>query len=404
MNPLRIHFFVSSVRESGTFFRFHNLASGLTRLGQNVTVFGCDVNSPSGNRTEIRHGVRYEIVAGSMKSSIFSQGNHPLTAIRRRSRQYPACDIKHLFQPFWSAAAPWRKNRARLSFYDWDDQWIGGFLNSPVSSWREIWPRFMTKKLESSLPELADHTTVVSHHLERLAMESGARRSSIIHNGFNRPPFVNQADARTELGLDSTAIYVGFMGRAHGELEWCFSGVDKVFGQVPNLRFAICGESKQCLEGLPQSLLERVDYLGQLTPAECRLFAASLDLGLVPLNDTTFNQSRFPIKFFEHLSTGVPVLCSEVGEIGRLATVIPGVFLAGSSRDAWISGFQDAVRAVAAGNAQAVDVDAIEKTHSWDSLSLQLLQTYLRELGRPECKSIDADSDETFAAADCNNA
>jgi hypothetical protein len=38
--PLQIHFFVNFSHPSGTYFRFHNLAIGLTRLGHQVTVFG----------------------------------------------------------------------------------------------------------------------------------------------------------------------------------------------------------------------------------------------------------------------------------------------------------------------------------------------------------------------------
>ena len=102
--------------------------------------------------------------------------------------------------------------------------------------------------------------------------------------------------------------------------------------KFPALRLVLCGPPESAVLGLPETVRERVDYLGQLTPEATRDFVAALDIGLLPLDDNPFNQSRFPIKFSEHLATGVPLLCSMIGECRRLVPRFAWAVPAGTTR------------------------------------------------------------------------
>lgn len=119
-----------------------------------------------------------------------------------------------------------------------------------------------------------------------------------------------------------------------------------------------------------------MDYLGQLAPEVTRDFAAALDIALLPMDDNPFNQSRFPIKFSEHLATAVPLLCSMVGECGLLVPRFPWALPAGTTRTEWVNAFGVALDRVSRGNAPAFDPHLLREHLSWEGLSHTLAQTY----------------------------
>jgi glycosyltransferase involved in cell wall biosynthesis len=373
---LTVQFFTSYSHPQGTYFRYHNLAVGLTRLGHQVTVYAGDWNSESRSRSEMREGVRYCLTPESRLARFFGMASDPLTVGRRFARVYPKCDIAHLFQPFPSAAAAWFRSRANLRFYDWDDLWTGGLLPDRIGHWRHQWPARMVRLLEPRLPRRAHHVTTVSGFLADRALQFGATGVSVIHNGFWPAAFPEQPTARSRLGLRQDALYAGFMGRTTAELPWCFDAVAANLNRVPRLRLALCGVQPSALHGLAGPLRERIDYLGQLSPAATRDFAAAIDLGLLPLEDNPFNRSRFPIKFADHLASGRPLLCSTVGECGRLVSQFPWAVAAGAGQADWLDAFREAIDSLVAGQTPAVDPDRFNRQMSWHGLSQQLEQAY----------------------------
>ena len=103
---LRIHFYVNSCHRAGTYFRFHNLAVGLTQLGHRVTVYAGDLNCSSKKRLEIRDGVPYVIRPEHWLNRLCWFGFDPVTVMKRWTSRCPLCDVAHLFQPFRSRGCP----------------------------------------------------------------------------------------------------------------------------------------------------------------------------------------------------------------------------------------------------------------------------------------------------------
>ncbi len=374
---LRVHFYASTSHEQGTYFRFHNLAVGLKRLGHRVTVYAASHDfSRARTRWETRDGVRYHVLAESQFVRVFGHNCDPLTVARRYARWYPPCDVAHLFQPFPSAAAAWFRSNARVRIYDWDDLWTGGLMSRPVARFRDHWPRMWVRFLERRLPRWAAHVTVVSRFLAERAREAGARVVSDIYNGIRTAEYPDRASARRQLGLRADALYAGFMGRTDDELPWCFTALAEIRDRHPTLRLAVCGARQALVQDLPPAVRERVDYLGQLTPEQTRAFASALDLGLLPLADNSFNQSRFPIKFSEHMATGVPLLCSTVGEVSRLAPLFSWAVPAGTTRAEWVRAFGGTIDRLARGDTPRSDPQVFRDHMSWDGLSRRLAQVY----------------------------
>ncbi len=377
MPPLRVHFFVNFVHLTGTYFRFHNLAIGLTRLGHQVTVFASDLNYRSLSRLEVRDGVPYQIIPESILIRVLGCSCDPIGWVRRYARRYPPCDVAHLFQPFPSAAAAWLRADTKVRFYDWDDLWIGGLIQGPVAHWREYWLRPLVRLLEHNyLPSRADHVTAISRFLADLARERGGRVVTLLHSGSWPSDELDKATVRSRLGLRPEALYAGFMGRTDKELAWCFEALAENLTRYPQLRLAVCGPPSSCLDGLSVEVRERVDYLGHLSPAAAKDFAACMDLSLLPLAENSFNLSRLPQKFGDYLAARVPLLCSTVGECGRLIGLFPWALPAGTSKAEWLRTFQEAIERVTRGSIPPFDPQLFREHLSWEGISQALAQTY----------------------------
>lgn len=377
---MKIAYFTSYVHEQGTYFRYHNLARALVEAGHEVTVFACDTQMGARARNEKRDGVAYSIVNESWKTSIFSQGSHPMTSMRRYFRNYGSPDIAHVFQPLLAATMAWIRCRARVKFYDWDDQWAGGLLPKRVSSWRQVWPKFITSFVERRMPSYAKNVTVVSEYLKARALDLGATNVYKIYNGYWPGKAISKQFARSKLGLQEDALYVGFMGRTTAELDWCFRAVEQAYRQNARLRFALCGPPPTCLVGLPEGLRSRIDFLGSLSAEDCKHFASALDLGLIPLADNHFNQSRYPIKFCDHLVTGNVVLCSPVGEIAMLARKFSNAIVAEEGLEGWVSSFNYGLQQIEQLTQRVPNSECTAATFSWKILGKMLENAYSEQL------------------------
>jgi glycosyltransferase involved in cell wall biosynthesis len=382
MPPLRIHFLTQYISQTGTYFRFHNLAVGLAKLGQQVTVFGGELNTSSKERVETHDGIKYHIIPEYKGMSVFGSC-HPLTALRRCFFDYPACDVAHLFQPYPGAALPWMwalRKKTKLMFYDWDDLYKGGLMNGETRVFRDYWTEKWVTYLEQRLPKTSNHVTTCSQFLARMATERKALKVSVIPNGFWPFAIPEKRAARESLGLDPEAVYVGFMGRTVNELSWCLEALGRNAQRHEKLRFALCGPTIETLKKAAPDVLRRVDYLGSLPPLKTREFAAAIDLGLLPLEDNQFNQSRFPIKYAEYMAAGTPVLCSDVGECAQLFDNLPWILKAGKTKSQWLDSFDRALAMLTNGQVAPVDVSLMEKSLSWDSISRSLLSIYSSEM------------------------
>ncbi|NVJ86000.1 MAG: glycosyltransferase [Algoriphagus sp.] len=376
---MKIHFFVQSTHQQGTFFRFHNLALGLNQMGHQVIIFASDNEPKSKRRQELIDGIQYEVWPGHRGQGIFGQWNHPFTVFDRAYNTYPEADVVHLFQPFLSGGLAWRrmKSKTKLLVYDWDDLWTGGLYSGVGKSFRGRWDQFWVNYIENEYPKKADLVTTCSDFLKDRAIQSGAKHVELLFNGLWAYQPTEKSIARKNLGLDGQARYIGFMGRTTGELEWCYQALSEL-REVENLRIALCGMPKEILPDVPPWLAKKVDYLGILPPIKTRDFAAALDLGLLPLEDNLFNQSRFPIKYAEYMAAGTPVIVSEVGQCAKLSSEMPWVIKAGLGKDAFIEAIKKWIQLPDRTN--ILDIDQVNNRFSWQRISEQLSELYLTKI------------------------
>jgi glycosyltransferase involved in cell wall biosynthesis len=292
------------------------------------------------------------------------------------------CDVAHMFQPFPSALPQWLRARAAAHFYDWDEVWAGGLYPWPPRRPGEAWAAACAAPLERLLPRRADHTTVVGDWLAERARAHGAARTSVIHNGFTPRALTDKAAAREELGLDRDALYLAFIGRTPYRLEWCFEALERSAARHPALRLLLAGPLDERVGEASPEAGGRIDFLGDLSPERARLCAEAADVGLLPMEDDTWNRSRFAIKYSDYLGSGLHVVCSEVGECGRLAGENPAVFGAGTTGPEWLAAVERALDRVAELDWPRRAAPEDSAALAWPAIARTLERVYLDTLER----------------------
>lgn len=85
----------------------------------------------------------------------------------------------------------------------------------------------------------------------------------------------------------------------------------------PDWRLLIAGKCEYPLSDLPWLNLPNVEYLGVLPYPELPAFMRSLDVCLIPHRNTEYSQSMSPLKLFQYLASGRPIVTSEVAGLDK---------------------------------------------------------------------------------------
>jgi teichuronic acid biosynthesis glycosyltransferase TuaH len=105
--------------------------------------------------------------------------------------------------------------------------------------------------------------------------------------------------------------------------------------------------------------------LGGQPPERVPALMRALDVGLIPYLDTAFNRNSNPVKFYEYLALGMPVVSTDIPTLRRferVASVGP--------RDTFV----DRVRATLAAQPDGLERERVEvaRDHSFGALLRRL--------------------------------
>jgi glycosyltransferase involved in cell wall biosynthesis len=177
-----------------------------------------------------------------------------------------------------------------------------------------------------------------------------------IPNGADVEHFSTPAEPATELSNVRRPI-VGFVG---GLSEWVdLDLVASLARQRPEWTFVLVGPAS--IDTSVVQTLSNVRLLGPRPYADLPAYIAAMDVGLIPFKRSEVTFYADPIKAYEYLAAGLPVVATDMPALRRLSHVVS---LAGSA-----DGFVNAiVSAVAAGrDAGRADRQAEAQHHSWTS-------------------------------------
>ena len=150
-----------------------------------------------------------------------------------------------------------------------------------------------------------------------------------------------------------------FVG-ALSEYKVDFSLMEKVAKDLPDVHWILIGESG---EGQPGSRrppeLGNIHFLGPKNYADLPHFMAHVDAAVLPAPINDYTSAMFPMKFFEYLASGLPVITTAIPALKPFADLC---FLVRNADE-----FEAAVINVLAGDRRdAEKIEAACRYHSWE--------------------------------------
>lgn len=198
--------------------------------------------------------------------------------------------------------------------------------------------------LEARMLERADLVLATS---STLAERLGQRRDDVhlIQNvadvdRFQRaalePP--EEPEALRSLGRPR-AIYAGNLAHYRIDVGW----LEALARALPKLEIVLVGPA-----GLGESntfsfdAIPNVHLLGAVPAEDLPAFLAAADVGLIPFLDNAHTRSSFPLKFWEYVAAGLPVVSRDLPSLAATASGLDGVRLA-SDCEGFVAGVRAAV-------------------------------------------------------------
>ena len=142
-----------------------------------------------------------------------------------------------------------------------------------------------------------------------------------VQNGVDFDHFHSAMDETTpiapRLNKDGTTI-IGFYGTINYRMDEDF--LIKAARRYPEYRFAIVGPEEQQLSEL--RLLPNVMMLGHVALSELPTFLKGFDVCLIPYKMSEFVKNVSPLKVYEYLAAGKPVVSPDIRAVRNLKDLI----------------------------------------------------------------------------------
>ncbi|KPL15475.1 MAG: hypothetical protein AMJ93_16615 [Anaerolineae bacterium SM23_84] len=403
---MRITFLLTqSLEDPSGLGRYFPLAKELARLGNEVNILALHPNF--GNLSQPRlqaSGVNVHYVGqmhvrklGSQKIYFGTVGlaRVALTSSFRMSLRtlLAESDILQLGKPHpinGVAALGARLLRGKPLYLDCDD------YEAESNRFSGRWQRAVVALFEDHLPRFVSGMTVNTRFsLQRnIALGFPAERIVYVPNGVDRERFARVDATRVQhlrhrLGLDSKRVvaYVGSMSLANHPVHLLLEAFTMVRKQCSDTVLVLVGggQDYDLLRRRAEELgLGQVAvFVGRVKPEAVPSYLAMADVSADPVRDDLTARARSPLKAFESLAVGTPVVTGDVGDRrdildgGRAGMLVePGDVHALS--EGIITVLQDRDRAQAMREAGL----QLREQYYWDVLVRQFVQVYRDGTGR----------------------
>ena len=271
------------------------------------------------------------------------------------------CVVQH---PFWLELA--RGFGDALLVYDCMDHHAGFDNTADDHAPREL-----------ALLAQSDLTVVTSDFLQTWARPH-ARAVAMIRNAADYTHFSRAARTQTPASPAKARPVVGYYGAIASWFDMAL--IDALASRIPDVDWVLIGEDTV---GARQLLAHHthVRLPGEVRYAELPSWLASFDVCLIPFKRTPLTLATNPVKVYEYLSAGKPVVATDLPELTPLAD--EGLVALASDVD----GFERAIRNALAESPVTQTVlearrMAFARQQTWDARA-QSLQASLNDVSEP---------------------
>lgn len=222
---------------------------------------------------------------------------------------------------------------------------------------------------ERRLCQMADKIWVVSEHLYRKFDDDYAAKLEYVPNGVD---FRHFSEA-TEFNEPHMRPTLGYVGALHSWFDAQL--VATVAAMLPNWDIILVGpillepNQRQSLQ------LPNIQFLGRQPYDALPKIIAGFDVSMIPFILTDLIKGTSPIKLYEYLAAGLPVVSTSMPEV--LPFREPGVVICADNPDEFAQGIQDLYHAKSP--EMLARRQQIARHHTWQ----ERFQQALRGIGQP---------------------
>jgi len=298
-------------------------------------------------------------------------------------------DVYHLGKPQpvngLAALLAVRLLRRQPFYVDCDDDEVHG--NRLPAAWQRAVFGFW----QWLLPRMAAGTTVNTRHLASILTDAGVAPLALVPNGVNpddflAPPAATLAALRTALSLDGRPVvaYAGTLALQNHPVDLLIEAFVQVADALPTAALLIIGGGEDlpllCDLAVRRGLRDRVYFTGQLPYHAVPAYLALADLSVDPVRDDPVARARSPLKLFESMALGVPVITGDVGDRAELLDGgASGVLVRPDDSTALAEAIRDLLHDLPRRQALAAAGRERARIYRWDRLAARWATIYIRE-------------------------
>jgi glycosyltransferase involved in cell wall biosynthesis len=377
--------------------RYFPLAKELARLGNEVNILALHPNlSALSQRHLEKNGVKVHYVGqmhvrkvGSQKTYFSTLGlvRVALASSLRMSVRtlLPEADVIHLGkpQPINGVAALGTKFlRGKRLYLDCDD------YEAESNRFSGRWQKAVVRLFEDNLPRFVSGMTVNTRFMQErnIALGFPAERIVYVPNGVDRERFADVdlgrvQGLRRKLGLDNKKViaYVGSMSLVNHPVDLLLEAFAVVRRRCSDVGLLLVGGGQDYdflrTRAEELGLGEVAIFVGRVKPEAVPYYLAMADVSVDPAHDDVVARARCPLKLFESMALGVPMVTGDVGDrreiLGRA-----GLLVAPGDAEALAEGILTVLRDE--GRAKEMSRMALEirERYYWDVLVREFVRVY----------------------------
>lgn len=367
----------------GTYLRAFELARGLVKLGQSVTILASTHNEQIEETTQ--SGVR---VFG-IPSRILRAGWDPHNIIGRLKwiKNNNDFDIVHGFESRPAVIFPALRlvKKSIPLVLDWCDLFgKGGSVEERPNFLIRTGLRPFETFFENNYRTKANGTTVICNTLYEHAINQGVNPETIqiLYNGFNIPNWqpIPKPIARSFFHLTDQDFVIGYIGSLFPrDAELMEKAFTRTIDLVPNAKLLHLGKTNYRVrsDDLPHQTIISTGTIDELTLMRG---LSACDIFWLPLSDIPANWGRFPLKFSNYLTAGGPILVTAVGDPPKIVerNGVGKVCQATPESIAFLTGELAGNPSIREEMSKAAAKLSQDKNQSWEARSKTLLELYHR--------------------------
>ncbi len=291
---------------------------GMSRLGAEVELFATRIGGIPA--TDLKDIVVHRLprcqgrgVADREKACIAA--NRPLRQSLERSNSF---DLIYERYSLWSyAGLEYARGAGRPGLLE-----VNAPLIEESRDHRSLSDEVQALRLTRRAFSSASHIITVSKELSPYVQSLGEapQKIHVVPNGVNLERFSPIRGPATD---NTTGFTVGFSGslKPWHDLPTLLAGFGRLWEGEERCRLLIVGDGPETAwlsrELADTPLSGAVTLEGAVPPAQVPAFLQQMDVGIVPC-PALANFYFSPLKIFEYMATGLPVIASRIGQPGRL--------------------------------------------------------------------------------------